>query len=438
MVRGRTRGRDCVRVAALWLLAFRLLLPVAAPTVSAQPGASLTTPALAPTPRPSSAGAAGLRSEPAAGDTYKLVFPTEYERKSSYKLDKRNDREIFGRDREAEINGFIDELNKFGGQNYRVGFLLDGDLPVAVLESVDKRYEYAWFETDSYLGKALDGPGDKYSALSEKGFHLFEHDLFTVYCERANEVCNSYDNFFLERENGDDTPVRHRLISKGRVQVWHEAKLTREILEQVNDGLRDGLYPAQALDPYDILLESRANGDKPSTDRQDLQIARDTSIWGADTADNLPKNVNKLAAQGYRLTTVGYGMALMTRPAGAAAPVSYVWVNAGKKDFEQEVARLQARGAIFRTAYPNADGTMQQLIFELPSAGGGARREYKVLKFTLYVGERAANGRSRLRIDFSSDSKDAEKKLNDLAREGFVVRGLFISDEYCILLERSR
>jgi hypothetical protein len=425
MFHERTRGRDFVRVTAVWLRAFLMLLPVAALSVSAQPGGSLTAPALAPPRRPS------------AGDTYKLVFPTEYERKSSYKLDKRDDREIFGRDREAEINGFIDELNKFGVRNYKVGFLLDSDLPVAVLESGDKRYEYAWFETDSYLNKALDGPGNKYSALNEKGFHLFEHDLFTVYCERANEACNSYDNFFLERENGNDTPVRHRFISKGPVQVWHEAKLTREILTQTGDALRDGLYPAQALDPYSLLLESRAGADKPSADWRDLQIARDTSVLGAANADNLPKNVNKLAAQGYRLTTVGYGMALMTRPAGAATPVSYVWVNAGKKDFEQEVARLQARGAIFRTAYPNIDGTMQQLIFELPAAGG-APREYKVLKFTLYVAERAANGRSHLRIDLSPDSKDTEKKLNDLAREGFVVRGLFVSDTYSILLERSK
>lgn len=435
MFHERTRGRDSVRVAAAWLLVSWMLLPAAASSVSAQPGGGLA--ALAPTPRPSSA-AARPRSEAAAGDTYKLVFPTEYDRKSAYKWDKGNDREIFGRDREAEINGFIDELNKFGGRNYKVAFLLDGDSPVAVLKSGDKRYEYAWFETDSYLDKALDGPGNKYSELTEKGFHLFEHDLFTIYCERANEVCHAYDNFFLERENGDGTPVRHRFISKGPVQVWHEDKLTREILGQTGDGLRDGLYPAQALNPYSLLLESRAGRDQPSAGWKDLQIARDTSIWGAGSADNLPKNVNKLAAQGYRLTTVGYGMALMTRPSGAATPVSYVWVNAGKKDFEQEVVRLQARGAIFRTAYPNADGLIQQLIFELPAVNDGARREYKVLKFTLYAAEHAVNGRSKLRIDLSPDSKDTEKKLNDLAREGFVVRGLFISDKYSILLERSK
>jgi hypothetical protein len=414
-----------------------VVLPLTTSTSAAQSGESIPT--LAPTLQLSVPTASWSEREPdAVGDTYKLVFPRAYSRQSAYKWDKGNDREIFGRDREAEINGFIDELNKFGGQNYKVGFLLDADLPVAVLKSGDKRYEYAWFETDSYLDKALDGPGNKYSALTEKGFHLFENDLFSIYCERANEVCNAYNNFFLERENDDDTPVRHRFISKGPVQAWHEDKLTGEILKQVRDGLSDGFHPAQALDPYDVLLESRAGGDKSSADWQDLQIARDTSIFGSGNADNLPKNVNKLAAQGYRLTMVGYGMALMTRPAGAATPVSYVWVNAGKKNFEQEVARLQARGAIFRTSYPNADGLIQQLIFELPSASDGARREYRVLKFTLYAAEKAVNGRAQVRTDFSPDSQDTGKKLDDLARDGFVVRGLFFSDTYSILLERSK
>jgi hypothetical protein len=61
-----------------------------------------------------------------------------------------------------------------------------------------------------------------------------------------------------------------------------------------------------------------------------------------------------------------------------------------------------------------------------------------VLKFTLYAAEKAVNGRAQVRTDFSPDSQDTGKKLDDLARDGFVVRGLFFSDTYSILLERSK
>jgi hypothetical protein len=438
MIRKTTRKRVSAYPAPLGLFIVWLLLSIPITIYAVQSGQIMPPPAPPLWPAASMAASAAHSAD---ANIYKLVFLTAYSRKSTYKWDKEKDIKAFGQDREAALNSFIAELNKFGSQNYKVELVLDGDVPVAVLKSVNQQYEYNWFETDSYLDKALTGSGHIYPTLTAKGFHLFEHDPFIVPCEIANEVCNTYDNFFLERAKGAEQPVQHRFISKGPVQFWHEGKLTRELLKQINAGLNAGLYPAQLLNPYDLLLESPANDHKPLTDRWDLQLARNTSIWGNGNRDNLPKNVSKLAAQGYRLMMIGDGMALMNRPTGAATPVSYVWMTTYKRDFEQQLAQLQAQGAIFRMVYTriNALGTiLPQLIFEIPAGSDGKQREYKVLKFSLYETQTAVNGRIESHIDLAPDSKDIEERLNDLARAGFVVRGLFIAAGYNILLERAK
>jgi hypothetical protein len=89
--------------------------------------------------------------------------------------------------------------------------------------------------------------------------------------------------------------------------------------------------------------------------------------------------------------------------------------------------------------YPYYEGVKSRLIFELPSVASGHRREYKVLKFDFdETGDEWAkydpNGKRR--INLKPSSRGTEEALNTLAKQGFVVRDLFVSDELGILLER--
>ena len=149
----------------------------------------------------------------------------------------------------------------------------------------------------------------------------------------------------------------------------------------------------------------------------------------------MEKKVAQLAKQGYRLALVNNGIAVMYLTPGAVKPCSYVWLEAKKKDFETQLAQLQARGAVYRMTYPSSEGIENKLIFEQTAAGDGMRREYKVLKFEFqYV---ANSAEKKVHRDLTPASKETLKLMNALAGKGFVVRDLFISDEVSVLLERS-
>lgn len=442
MIHKQTQNRVSAYVAPVGLLVVWLLLSVT--TTSAQSGSIGTTPSpVAPLQPASSTISSAKPSADANGDRYKLVFLTGYERNLNYNMGKEKDSKLYGRDRAAAFNSFIEELNIYGSQNYKVEFVSDDEAPFAILKAADKPYEYAWVGTGADVSfKAEFGSGSRYAALAEKGFHLFQHDYFDVACGTESGECTFFENSFLEREKGDERPVRYRLVWKQPIGFWGKGKLTRDLLKQTQAGLSAGLYPVQALDNTTMLLESPPNGQTPATNWQDLQLARNTDIWGFGRADNLPQQVNKLAAQGYRLTLVGPGLAVMNRPTGPATPVSYVWVDTYKKDVAKEVAELQDKGAIFQAVYQysNEFGIFPQLIFEQPTVSDGKQREYKLLKINLYLTmpATATSERVQSHIVLAPDSKDTEKQLNDLARAGFVVRGLFTYDGFNILLERIK
>ena len=123
----------------------------------------------------------------------------------------------------------------------------------------------------------------------------------------------------------------------------------------------------------------------------------------------------------------------MYRRGEAATPVTYVWLKAKGKDFEKRLAGLQESGAVYRMTYPGGDGDETGLVFE-QGAGGGRRREYKVLKFEFRFTENKAEG--RVHIGLAPSSKETMRTLNRLVKEGFAVRDLFVSDEVSALLER--
>ena len=86
-------------------------------------------------------------------------------------------------------------------------------------------------------------------------------------------------------------------------------------------------------------------------------------------------------------------------------------------------------------SYPNSQGTLDTLVFELRAGEAGHRREYKTIKLDLQQEEDRAE--NKVKIELTSASKANLRTINELAKVGFVVRGLYYSDKPGVLLERS-
>lgn len=425
---------------AFWL-STAFLLAVFPSIASAQSGRVI--------PKPSPTPQAALPPQPEAkptfvidvnADKYKLVFPTSFERVPAVG-GKRNQADA-ERARHVWFNSFIEALNRAGAQGYRLISVVDGSMAFVGLDEV--QYEYAWFETVSHMHFARNGFAEKYAALARQGFRLADHTLISASCDAPDENlvenCEYRDLFLLEREKGKERPVAHRMVAS--VPGWGSKPA-----EEMNDGLQSnmaaGFYPVGLLSRFEVLFERETERDERATGKQDVQLVRPSSFW---ETDKLPKSINEMARQGYRLDLVNKGIAVMSRPEGGAIPATYIWLKVGKRsmmmrrqkrDFEKQLAQLQASGAIYRMTYPNEQGDESELIFEQAAATDGRKREYRVLRFDT---EEVDAGALKLmvQIDLTPASKEALRELNRLAKEGFVVRDLFMTDEASVLLERTQ
>jgi hypothetical protein len=399
-------------------------------SASAQSG-RVQTPQPTPSPQVTSPDAKSSFRVYGSAEKYRLVYPTNYDGilrkgKLSYA-----DAET-GWARPSIHNSFIEQLNKAGEQGYRLIAAI-GDFPVAIVKQDETQYEYAWFETNSDSFKcSLE---DNHAELAKRGFHVVGKFFIRRDCwptdnnEPIIMRCLDRELFLLEREKGGEKPVPFMVAES--LPRWKTSK-QRELLQtQIDEKLAEGFYPTHLLSKYEILLEKTAKAEELLAGKTDVRVVA-TSLWH----DDVEKKVNELAQQGYRLALVNKGIALMYRPAETATPVSYVWLDATKKEFENQLAKLQEQGAVYRMTYPNDNGTENRLIFELKPVDDGTRREYRVLKLTFQNMENAAE--KKVQTDLDPPSKESIKILNGLVKEGFAVRDLFVSDAKSVLLERPR
>jgi hypothetical protein len=354
-------------------------------------------------------------------ELYKLVFPTVYEGKRSYKPTeaREEDRAVNSR-----IANFIEQLNKAGDQGYRL-ISSATSFPLAVVKLDKGRYEYAWFETvSSYFYCASASSTDfvqRYDEFAKRGFDVVDsvisgESMWTA--SPGEDVCTTRTLFLLEKEKGLEKAKQYVLVP------WNN---TNEISIKMTPQLARGYYPRMAISKFGILVEPTDETNPGVSDESSLKVVT------SGARDNIEKKVNELAKQGYRLALVKNGIAVMSK---SLTPVShaYVWLDAKKRDFEKQLAELEAQGAAYRMTYPNKDGVDNELIFELRANNHDRRREYKVLKLELQEVE--APGGKKVRIDLSLSSKETVKTLNTLTRDGFMVRDLFVSNKVSVLLER--
>jgi hypothetical protein len=197
------------------------------------------------------------------------------------------------------------------------------------------------------------------------------------------------------------------------------AKPSVELEKQIDEKLSQGFYPTNVFSPFEVLLEKARYKDELLSDKPDVQVVR--SGWGrGDVMDK----ANELGKQGYRLAMANNRIAVLYRNGETAqVSVSYLPVKANKKDFEKEVAKLQKKGATYRTIYPTARGTENTLIFELKAQNSKEQSEFKVLRFEFVDEENAAERKVYTKL--TAMSEETVKKMNELVREGFEIRGLF-------------
>jgi hypothetical protein len=377
-------------------------------------------------------------------DKYKLVFPISSRRKI-YKDPPKNRKEKKEREKEIERNiegisssyrnSFVEQLNKAGERGYRLIAL--GYPLIGVVRLGNAQHEYAWFETTSDVFFAKVGFVEKCEEMARQGFSVVDHIFVGSICDSNVDDtaatpprCEYIDFYLLEREKGIEIPSHYRLAR--HVPRWREWGSEAALTTQINDYLSLGFNPTLALSMYEVLL-------RPITDKGEF-LPEGTEV--KVVTGNVKKKVNELAGQGYRLALTHNQIAVMYRYRDATAPVSYIWLDGRKKKtFEQELARLQDSGAIYRMTYPDRDGDEYTLIFEQPASDVGKRREYKVLKVEFRETENFAD--QKMDIELAPSSKETIKTLNSLVKEGFAVRDLFISDSLAakkasVLLERTQ
>jgi hypothetical protein len=376
-------------------------------------------------------------------DKYKLVFPISRSQKI-YKGPPKNRKEKKRREKEIEQdsenivasyrNSFIEQLNKAGERGYRLIALGHPMIGIARLGNV--QYEYAWFETSSDLFFAKLGFVEKCEEMARQGFSVVDRLFLGSVCDsKVDDTaatpprCEYNDFYLLEREKGIEMPSQYRLAR--HVPRWREWGSDAALTTQINDYLASGLNPTLAISKYEVLLRPIRDKDEFLPEGAEVKVV--TGYF------KLNKKVNELARQGYRLAFTHEEIAVMYRRRDTTAPVSYVWLDSRKKkSFEQELARLQDSGAIYRTTL-TYDGDERTLIFERPASDVSKRREYKSLKVEFQETENFAD--QRVDIDLTPSSKETIKMLNSLVNEGFAVRDLFNFDpswtkKASVLLER--
>jgi hypothetical protein len=369
-------------------------------------------------------------------ELYKLIFPTGYEGKLKVKYDD------VDRNRQLKYKNFVAQLNQAGAQGYKLAIVIKG-YPFAVMKLDEGQYEYASFETESGLFFAKGGFSEKFAEYARQGFRLINH--MQVGATYTTEGSVSYgaggvidksgqservtynDAYLLEREKGVNRPVEYMLAASG--PTWR-ARMDEELTGQVKEQMSRGLYPTTAFSRYEVLLQQPEKSENITTESLEIRIVTKPNI----KSGGAEKKINELAQQNFRLASVSRDIGIMYRNSETREPLSYVWLNASKKDFDKQLAKVQAAGAAFRMTYPDGWGEAKYLIFEQPIGKRAETHEYRVIKLSLQRTEDAAL--NQVLTTFTASSIKAIEEMNYLIKQGFRIRGVFGMIEPKILLER--
>lgn len=309
--------------------------------------------------------------------------------------------------------------------------------PVAIMKFDEGKYEYDSFQTSSAWWFSIGNFDAEYKKRSAEGYRVV--DFFIVGLDCPNEPSDSFVPsfctvdylFIVERE----LPAQFR---KPSVLNSHFGRINKADTKArnvfVNEQLAEGFYPTIAFSKYQVLLE------QPTKRDEDLRGDVEVNV----VSSGFKKSITELAQQGFRLTFSEGEVAIMYRNADTRTPANYTWLKVGNKQLAQKMEALQKSGAAYRLRYRGGD-LKYQLVFEQSGSEIISKREYRILNFQLQVTKSAMslrrNERAEVSIDLSESSRATLREINALAKQGFTVRDLFITDsewkQVSVLLERS-
>jgi hypothetical protein len=350
----------------------------------------------------------------ATAPKYKLVFTKQFDGKLFYT--KTTQAEL-DHNRNSAYDNFTEQLNMTGAQGYRLHSLLSGSTAVVKLDEI--QYQYNWFDTTSTYFFSKGKIQRKLEDNSSQEFRI-AHDVFLggscnpIYMDNERtmnigENCKYFDHFITEKELEKSKPYEQTLVNT--IPHWG-GKTDLELEAQLKEKLAQGFYPVNVLSKYEILCEKINN---PPDEKPEVRV-----IIG-----DIEKKSNELANQGFRLSLVNNGIAVMYRTAETSQNVvSYIWLKTDTKNIEAELAKIGAKGGTYKTIYPDAQGNKKTFIFEQKLNDEKKPTEFKLLTFEIDSRMKSifANQISR---DLSLNSKETEKTMNKLVKEGFEVRDLF-------------
>lgn len=352
----------------------------------------------------------------------------------------------------ATMSSFVEQLNKQGEERYRLKtstwgyqdfFGVSYYVPVGILQSDETEFEYASFAVTTTLFFAIAGFEPKYVEESKKGFRLVDHFLFDAVCDQQSSedivqympFCAVTYYFLVERQKGVNALVKFEMA--GDTPTF-KRNPGGNLGSAIRERWADGFYPATVFTNYQIMLAHAPDKTDLQPEPVEVQVVTSTFL------DRVKKKIRKLAQQGFRLSVIGQECAVLYRLPNEQSPVTYEWLNARDKKFEKELTRLQESGAVYRMVYRDQN-LENQLVFERSSNGSDRSVEYRVLTLKFQLADppkRKGDRVSDPRVELTPEAKETVKLLNDLARQGFVVRDLFrpqfISNRVSVLLERSR
>ena len=334
------------------------------------------------------------------------------------------------------IESFVKDLNDNGKLGYRLENSLSyggegrtqGYAAVVRLDAPNK-YEYDWMSSPDK--KLLEG---HLNYQAKKGFNLVNAYPFT-YCsdgpsdkeaDRSSPELlilrlHKGDAFLLERRNGETNQTREYkvFIAKVRLGDSAEKNLQAEIDAAAPDGFRPVkiLFARQGLLDFSVsvLTEKNLSNNAPKTEYRFLK-----------KTSGLPKDMNELAAQGFRFITgrrVGMiGMVLMDKRASDGTTYTFIDGKKYAKEFDKTIALGNSYQAVMSgdLTCGSSETENERLVFTQNS--GNEKHEYKIKTITL-----------------TQTGTADQESLNELPRflgDGYQVKDLFYSRGLNVIFEK--
>ena len=336
------------------------------------------------------------------------------------------------------IESFVKDLNDNGKLGYRLENSLSyggegrtqGYAAVVRLDAPNK-YEYDWMSSPDK--KLLEG---HLNYQAKKGFNFVNAYPFT-YCsdgpsdkdaDRSSpEILilrlHKGDAFLLERRNGETGQTREYkvFIAKVRLGDSAEKNLQAEIDTAALEGFRPVkiLFARQGLLDFSVsvLIEKNLSN---NTSKTEYRFLKKTS--------GLPKDMNELAAQGFRFITgrrVGMiGMVLMDKRASDGTTYTFIDGKKYAKDFDKTIALGNSYQAVMSgdLTCGSTETENERLVFTQNS--GAEKREYKIKT-----------------IAFTQTGDADPESLNEFQRllsDGYQIKDLFYSRGLNVIFQKVK